>query len=177
MTVWCTPQEARAFVKERINNRQELPHDIDFGSTNNHLASALIFIALGEPEQVFNLQQVYGAFRVRTPKDWEKEEGASRSSIRDDAYSKFTAYEEEARERVEKGQSSTILDGIQFSSANMWKVDDDITTTFAVNSQGVAVGVMNTIGWANPNDNSYSAVSNRERLQRDLERSIDLAEF
>jgi len=177
MAVRITSQEAKAFVTARINNGQELPRDIDFGSSSNHLASALIFIAMGEPGQVFNLRQVHSAFRVRTPKAWETEGKQNKGYVRHNAHLCFDSYEEDARERLEEGKSATILDGIQFASANQWKVDNDITTTFAVNSKGIAVAVMDTIGWPDPDDNSLSAVANWERVQQDLERNIDRTEF
>lgn len=168
MTIYCNPQEAKGLAKSELHTGQELPRNLNFTATGNHLAAAVLFAAQGAPEQIFNLRQLYAAFRVRSPKEWE--EGEQRSIIRAYAKSHFDAYEEQASDRLRSGASHTLLDGLQFASANEWKFDNEVVTTYAIDSSGRAAAVMRVIGFVNP-----QAVGTRNRLF--MERILEDTQF
>lgn len=169
MSVYVTTEEAREFVSLYHPEGAEIPEEVQFESTSNHLASAVIWAAMGEPGQEHNIGQLFRHFSVKSPGyTMTRGEEVDRPALKQTAQLYWELAYRDASARVDDGKEVSILHALQFSLANQWNFSR-IVFTFAVDSLGTAVNVNHTGGIIDQDDRNYTHILRGMQQRIDLE--------
>lgn len=157
MSVFVTTEQAKEFAAKELENEEGVPRRVDFTHSANHLASAILFAAMGDAGQVHDIGKLHTAFRVRSPSITDK--GSDKHATREHAKRLFDKYCEQAQERIVEKPGTDILDALQFASANMWRYDNEPIMIYAVDSAGTAARVSQMGGWVDLDNSNWPLIA------------------
>lgn len=155
-----TPQEAKDFISSEHPDGYEIPRSFNLGSVGNHLAAALILIAVSDYSR--DLRHLFISIRSLRKTNFDEivyGEDILRETLRTNATKSIDAAIADAEGLLDEGKEKSMLDGIQYTLANKWKLDDYPVKIIAVNSSGDAVRVTHMGGFMHPTDKDWINVA------------------
>ncbi len=172
MAIYCTTEEAREYISHELPVGLELPRNTNFNTVKNHCATAVIFAALGEPEQTHNLSQLYSAFAIRSP-GWADVEFTKNDSkrIRENIRRRRDSSEQDANLRLADGREENQIEAFRFILANAWKLEDDLVDVYAVDAQGTIAKVTTMGGWVDLEDFNWHWIA--ESIESGIKREFN----